>query len=353
MTLIVAIVADDLTGALDSAAPFAERGLRTVAALEPAALDEALSSGAGVVAVNTLSRHLPSDAAAAIAAQVTRRCIAAGARILFKKIDSRMRGQVGAEAVAVARASAATTLIVAPAVPTQGRFVVEGRMKGAGIADEAGIDIHASLEMAIAAGLMVQVPDSRTEADLDAIAVNYLASAADTIAVGAHGLAAALARSLVAVNPINVTFVPELPALVAVGSQDPATAAQIQMLAEGSGLATLVEAPEGLLGPATLGPSSPVTILRSVAGAMEGNCAVERFAAGAAAWWRASRPRTLLVTGGDTAAAILQVLDCHVLEVGGQAAPGIPWSRLPGGAAILTKSGGFGHGAVLLELFRQ
>ena len=50
--------------------------------------------------------------------------------------------------------------------------------------------------------------------------------------LGASSLAAALARSLVAVNPINVTFVPELPALVAVGSQDPATAAQIQMLAE-------------------------------------------------------------------------------------------------------------------------
>jgi uncharacterized protein YgbK (DUF1537 family) len=59
-----------------------------------------------------------------------------------------------------------------------------------------------------------------------------------------------------------------------------------------------------------------------------------------------------LATGGDTAAALLQRLGCRVLEVGGEAAPGIPWSSTADGATVITKSGGFGHGTVLRELFR-
>jgi uncharacterized protein YgbK (DUF1537 family) len=88
LSLEVAIIADDLTGALDSAAPFAARGLRAVAALTPEALEEALGVGAEIVAVNTLTRHLPSAEAAAVAEQAARRCLAAGAGSLFL---SRMR----------------------------------------------------------------------------------------------------------------------------------------------------------------------------------------------------------------------------------------------------------------------
>jgi uncharacterized protein YgbK (DUF1537 family) len=64
------------------------------------------------------------------------------------------------------------------------------------------------------------------------------------------------------------------------------------------------------------------------------------------------RPRTILATGGDTAAGVLEQLDCHVLEVGGEAAPGIPWSRLPDGVTLVTKSGGFGAETALLDLLR-
>jgi D-threonate/D-erythronate kinase len=73
--------------------------LRAVAALAPEALEEALRAGAEIVAVNTLTRHLPPAAAAAVAEQVARRCLAAGAGSLFKKIDSRLRGHACAEAV--------------------------------------------------------------------------------------------------------------------------------------------------------------------------------------------------------------------------------------------------------------
>lgn len=348
MSLKIAIVADDLTGALDSAGPFAARGWRTVTALDPEALEQALTRDAAVVAVNTLSRHLEPAAAAAIAGRAARRCIAAGARLLVKKIDSRLRGNVGAEAVAVAGALGADVLVVAPAVPAQGRVVTGGAVRGAGVAAE-GIDIQARLEAV--AGLKVEIPDSRSEEELDAVAAGCVARAGRMVAVGAHGLAAALARQMDGIGLRGTGFVPDPPVLIVVGSQDPATAAQVAALAGSPGFARLIEAAGGRVPPPEAG-TMPVTVLRSVPSADGAGEAAERFAQGAASWCAALRPRTLLATGGDTAAAVLRQLGRRVLEVGGEAAPGIPWSRSPDGTVVVTKSGGFGHATALLDLFQ-
>jgi uncharacterized protein YgbK (DUF1537 family) len=351
MGLEIAIVADDLTGALDSAAPFAARGLRAAAALDPEALDEVLATGAAVAAVNTLTRHLDPAAAAEVAGRAAARCVEAGARFLLKKIDSRMRGNVGAEASAIAAALGASGLVVAPAVPVLGRVVTGGTVRGAGVGEAGGIDIRGRL--AAAAALGMEIPDGRSEEELDAVAASCVARAGRVLAVGAHGLAAALARQLPGrgAQVDGPRFAPEPPVLVVVGSQDPATAAQVEALAAHPGAAPVIEAHGGMLPSPPASPAFPVTVRRSVPGAAgAAGDPAERFAAGAADWAAALRPRTLLATGGDTAAALLRHLGCRVLEVGGEAAPGIPWSRIPGGATVLTKSGGFGGGTALVEL---
>jgi uncharacterized protein YgbK (DUF1537 family) len=55
----------------------------------------------------------------------------------------------------------------------------------------------------------------------------------------------------------------------------------------------------------------------------------------------------LVVTGGDTAMAVLQSLDCHALWLHGEIEPGIPWGQLLTGSqpglAVVTKAGGFGN----------
>jgi uncharacterized protein YgbK (DUF1537 family) len=350
MELKLAIIADDLTGALDSAAPFAGRGLRAVAALEPGGLDEALRTGADVVAVNTLSRHLAPGAAAAVAAQAARQCLAAGAQLIFKKVDSRLRGNVGPEAEAIARVLGVEALIVAPAVPSQERIVADGAVRGAGVGAK-GIGVRELLPEAEAAGLRLEVPDGRSAEELDRVAASWVASPGRALAVGAHGLATALAGRLGQQTEPGSAFTPEAPALILVGSQDPATAAQVAALAR-AGVGTIVEAPAGHLPSPPSAPPSRVTILRSLPGADEGETAAARFAAAAAAWMTALRPRTILATGGDTAAGVLKQLDCRVLEVGGEAAPGIPWSRMAAGATLVTKSGGFGSETALLDLLR-
>jgi uncharacterized protein YgbK (DUF1537 family) len=346
MSLTIAIIADDLTGALDSSAPFAARGLGVVAAVGPEALEEALGTGAEIVAVNTLTRHLEPAAAAAVAGRTADRCVATGVCLILKKIDSRLRGHVGAEATAIAAALGADRLVVAPAVPAQGRIVMGGIIHGTGVA-AAGIDVRSRL--AAAAHLAVEIPDGDSLEALDAVAATCMARAGSVLAVGAHGLASALAYRLSPDMTHGPAFVPAPPVLAIVGSQDPATAAQVSALA---GAATIVDAPGGLLPPPRTALPAPIIVLRSVPGWAAADAAAGRFAAGASAWTAALRPRTLLATGGDTAAALLDHLGCRVLQVGGEAAPGIPWSRLPDGTTLVTKSGGFGGRTALLDLLR-
>src|SRR5690606_6291613 len=62
----VAVIADDLTGALDTAAPFAACGASVAVATAPQHLPEVLRRGDEVVVVNTRSRHLPDEAAARV-----------------------------------------------------------------------------------------------------------------------------------------------------------------------------------------------------------------------------------------------------------------------------------------------
>ena len=185
----LAIIADDLTGAMDAAAPFAERGL----AVELVLSDAGMSPRAcDILVVDTNSRHLPpADAAAAVT-----RCVAAlpPGMPLFKKIDSTLRGPVVDEIRAAA--AGRSTIVVAPAVPRQGRTVSGGRIFVDGVAlDAAGSGgdtrpFAASLATALAPLLCV-VPDCATESDLAAIA---RAAPADALLVGAAGLAEAVAQ---------------------------------------------------------------------------------------------------------------------------------------------------------------
>ena len=97
----VAIVADDLTGALDAAAPFAARALTTRVAVTADGLDAALAHDPAVVAVNTATRHADAETAAARVRDCAERLAALRPALLIKKIDSTLRGPVGAELAAI------------------------------------------------------------------------------------------------------------------------------------------------------------------------------------------------------------------------------------------------------------
>lgn len=127
----LAIIADDLSGALDTAAPFAARGgdARVVISLE--ALAATLEAWQGqwpdVIAVNTESRHLKAEEAALRVREAVRLLTRATPKQWFKKVDSTLRGQVVAECTAV-REALGLPLLLAPAVPTQGRTVRDAQV---------------------------------------------------------------------------------------------------------------------------------------------------------------------------------------------------------------------------------
>src|SRR5215831_5841786 len=116
------LIADDLTGACDAGAQFAGRG--------PVPVFVAPSSPGSewdIAVVDTESRSLsPEDASYRVRATVAQLGRRLANRLLFKKIDSTLRGPVTAELEALLDASGRRAALVCPTLPAQHRTVVDG-----------------------------------------------------------------------------------------------------------------------------------------------------------------------------------------------------------------------------------
>ncbi|MBP6736206.1 MAG: hypothetical protein KA139_02125 [Rhodobacteraceae bacterium] len=343
----VALIADDLTGALDAAAPFVAQGLAAVVATAPGGLARAIEAGAPVVAVSLGSREVPQVEAAARAAAAARQLV--GAEWLFKKIDSRLKGHVAAELAAVAAARGGTRVLLCPAIPAMGRVVRGGAVEGFGVAEPIALAPVAAA-VAAAGGLQVAMPDTLSEGDLDR-AVAGLDPA--TLLAGARGLAAALARRLGAGQvPPPPARLPG-PVALAIGSRDPITLAQVAALrAARPGLAVTL-APDGA-SPAFAGRADTLLLASPGPGA-DGATVSARLAAAFCRDHLAGRA-ALVLTGGETASAVLAAMAVQVLALLGEVGEGLPLSRpldFPDAPLIVTKSGGFGASDALVRLMPQ
>lgn len=210
------IVADDLTGSCDAAAPFAAYGGVAIA-LTP----EAPWPAADVVAVDTDSRYAPPGVAGRRVGLAVERATAAGARV-FKKIDSLLRGNVAVEVAAAARALGGperpALAVVAPAFPATGRTLRGGVVHVAGrpLAERHGGDLRALLAEAgltadlvpadgadpaarfahaYGAGVDAVVCDGETDADLTAVVAAAARARRPLFLVGTGGLAHAVSRA--------------------------------------------------------------------------------------------------------------------------------------------------------------
>ena len=91
---VLGLVADDLTGAGDSAAGFAEQGWRVVLSLRPGRRMLPPDDRPTVLAMSTGTRAAPDDEAAVRTARAVEDVLAGGAERLYLKIDSTVRGSV-------------------------------------------------------------------------------------------------------------------------------------------------------------------------------------------------------------------------------------------------------------------
>lgn len=122
--MVLLIIADDFTGALDTGVQFAERGIKTRVVV---GADAALThQNADVLVVDTETRHLPAAQAYAAVEGLVRRAKYAGFAYLYKKTDSALRGNVGAELAALLSASGSRQLAFLPAFPQMNRVTKNG-----------------------------------------------------------------------------------------------------------------------------------------------------------------------------------------------------------------------------------
>ncbi len=327
------LIADDLTGAFDSAAPFAARGMPTVVALHPAALTEALATGAQVVAVTTQSREIAADAAAARVAAVAS-ALPAGVRV-FKKVDSRLKGHVAAELAALSPAS----MLVAPAIPDFGRVVRDGAVTGFGV--EVPIPVRDALGDLAARAI---VPDTETAKAMEAA---LAAAPDDALLVGARGLAEALAQRLSGRSPAEAPRPKADRVLMVVGSRDPITLAQVAALRAGG--ADWRAAPNGRL--ADLRPVERLTLVQATPGVDRATGADVAQALSAAVHPALTAGAgAVFLTGGATAEAVMQAMGLNTLRLVGEVLPGVPLGLAADGQMVIVKSGGFGGKDTLTRL---
>lgn len=350
------LMADDMTGALDSAAGF-------VGTFGPLGVGMRLEDGCPVLDTGTREAGPPD--AAAIVSRCAAHLAPAEGRLAFFKVDSLLRGHAGHELAALLGRNRPVRTIVAPALPFQRRITRAGRQLVVqdGSTTPTGEDLAATLRsLGIALSLLaadaapvsgVSLFDAASDADLDRIVAAGLANPADTLWVGSAGLAAALGRALGQQSLPPPAF--EAPLLGLVGSQHPVI---LQQLAE------LTDRPVEW-------PDRPVNEFSDLANRLrtrghafivaklpDGLC---RHAAQAEIAGRFAHivrslppPGVLFVSGGETLRSLMPPLAAASLTVTGEWEPGVPISRLSGGrwdgVTVISKSGAFGTTDLLRRL---
>jgi uncharacterized protein YgbK (DUF1537 family) len=360
----VGIQADDLTGACDTGCVFAARGLATVVLLPDAPLPSSLPT---VLVLDTESRQSDGSEARRRAHAAATRLAASAPGLVYKKLDSTLRGPIAAELSGFLEGLGATRALVCPAFPDQQRAVLDGRLRvGQQLAAETPIARDPSFPAtgdSVLALLGVAGPhptalvplatvrrgasavatrirrhpgalvcDAETAADLAT-----MAAAVDELPVvpaGSAGLATALAARLSSLAPVPVPR-PHPPVLVVAGSRHPATRAQLAQL-EARGISGIWPPdPEGAR------DGDRQASLRALATATR-----ERLARGA--------PGTLLLTGGETAYSVCRAIEAIGIALDGVFEPGLAVGRLLGGPfaglTVVTKAGGFGDPETLVRL---
>lgn len=412
--LQVAILADDLSGAADCAASFAGGGHVPLVLLDPSAAAAECPIMADVVAGSADSRDLDRTAAVLATAAMVEALGALRPARWYKKIDSTLRGHIGPELrETIDRVRPAVT-VVAPAFPGAGRTLIDGRAYVHGepvestalwrdgkaadlstVVGASGLSPIAIGRDGIGSGELADlltsvtaeqtlIADALTDADLDGIVAAGLGCDRDVLWVGSAGLARALARALVP-DRVHRSVGQACPnaaaddagrhgaALVVVGTRAVQSQAQLAALADARDVITEIIIPADL---DTGSPSAQQAFRRLAEALANGRHAavgidpgpldgdpheLVRSADPRASTWLVDRLGAalrdavaqadgLVLTGGETARAVLRAAGVRALRVNGTVQVGVPICRtVPGATPVVTKAGAFGDEQTLIR----
>jgi uncharacterized protein YgbK (DUF1537 family) len=394
------IIADDLTGANDTGIQFRQHGFDTIVLTDLGSFDSSFLRF-DVTCVDTDTRRLPPDLVHPRMEEVLHTISArASQATIYKKVDSTLRGHIGQEIDILVEALSFACAFFAPAYPGQGRQTLDGIylvnsrpitetefskeprfpiatsdihqwMQGQSEMPTAHIGLEiisqgweavcSAAEAHMREGDRVFTFDCSTSSDLEAIAEAGLQMERRPLFVGSAGLAERVAGGLASRKR------GEAGCLVIAGSLSQVTSEQVRYAVEKG--AHLVSLPDRFWSDwgkgtelaqeiakeasAALGEGKGVIIWTQSGGTQSLSLdaaktdQINRFLSELTqAIMAKTELRGLILTGGETASAILSAFGAHGLRLEAQVLPAIPFGRIVGGSqeglGVVTKAGGFG-----------
>lgn len=400
------ILADDLTGANDAGVQFARVGLRTQVCLD--ALQEHALEQNDVVVIDTDSRGVGPRSAYQRVHAVALAAAQRGAALLYKKLDSTLRGEIGAELDAVMDVYATQLAVLSPAFPSNRRTLHNGILYVGGapvaqspfandpqtpvrishlptlLADQTRRPVYTISIDEIAAGPQrlkerlaalrtvggaLAVCDAVTDAHLAVIAEATLALGEGCLLAGSAGLAKPLALRI-AGQGIDTR---SAHVLVITGSMHPVLREQVRELTRhytanvisldlsaaaddarwAQWLARALQRVDSTPEHAPIVISAPPA---PVVGE-QGSLLMPRLIELADHVLRHVRVTGVVATGGATTRALCNRWRADGLELVDEIAPGIALAMLRGGAfdglALVSKAGGFGDANALVTIVQR
>ena len=211
------IVADDITGALDTGVQLGAEGASTLVVTDPD-IDMAELANVEVLVVDTETRHVPAAEAYETVRRTVQAAKAAGFGYIYKKTDSALRGNIGAELAGVLDGAGAESMFFLPAFPQIGRVTRDGvqyingvpvaesvfgkdpfePVTSSSVADIIGqqtdipVTVHSAGQTSEARGRGIHVCDAASEQDLRDAAIALAVGGRLHVLAGCAGMASEL-----------------------------------------------------------------------------------------------------------------------------------------------------------------
>ena len=399
---MIAIIADDLTGANDTGVQYKKNGYSTtVKIMNDNDVSSSMFKTSDVVVINTDTRPLSKkDAYDCVFKLAEKLNSVNNLEYIYKKVDSLMRGNPAPELEAILDSTDAEIAIVASAFPDNGRIVTDGTLlmpdnKHVDITNifntetkrkavnvrlinvgEGAESLKQYMEGQMENGADIFVFDTVSNEDLATISDAAMLIGKKKIFCGSAGLAKQLGRKKKAEQKYDGTV------FIVVGSRNDATAHQVLMATETFKLpVVLVNSEEIIDGRYEKAVSESVekakeyylngnkVVIIAIDSLFEEYTVVLRATATENAkslkvaeslgdivkrLYEHIKPVTFVATGGDTAFQICNFLGSDGMELVDEIVPGVPIGILregmADGSSMVTKSGGFGDEDTLVKV---
>ena len=375
------ILADDLTGACDSAVRILGAGRRVAVSL-----DHHLDSfnGYNYMAVNTNTRSSDEALSKARIISAVNNIRSLNGTVRYKKIDSMLRGNITAELEALFETLPIDAVLIAPGYPENDRIVENGVLYAGNTQDaialvlqlprpcgilsakllEQGAEYTAvQMEKLYREGVRYFIGDSVNSSDLEVLAESLRKTSLNILPAGSGGLVRYIFN-----EKTTGTETPAMPVgddpriLYVIGSGNPVTVRQVKEYLQHTGART--EAVDTVY-PAKPDPKFPLLVstrqvlegkpvCKKTVGNNISNHAIESGLSEIAGRYYHKGVRKMFLTGGDTAYEVLKTIGFSEIEILGESEPGVVIAIARGKGlddlCIVTKSGGFGSPEALIRV---